>query len=201
MSGRLTGLTPEQKRYVTTQVYDRVYRICNDLGLRCYCPHKSETDPGKPSAHSKVWKVDYEKVTSAHALVAYVGSASTGVGQEIEFAREDPKGNGIKAIVLCERMNLEGVSRLSLGSPVVDDQIIFDDPKEIDEPLRKWLIIHFSERNLRELAAEEKWSVPDLNQMLTTFGRDVRANAFRGLDRPISKPEWKQKLRELFRKH
>ncbi len=197
MSGRLTGLTPDQKKYVTTQVYDRVYRICEDLSLRCYCPHRSETDPSKPSAHSKIWKVDFDKVTSGYALAVYVGLASTGVGQEIEFAREDPKRHAIKAIVICERKNLDGVSRLTLGSPVVDDQIVFDDPKEIDEPLRKWLITVFSERNLREVANEDNWPVPVLERIQEAFRRDVRAAAFRGLDRPISKTEWRQRRREL----
>ena len=197
MSGRLTGLTSEQKKYVTTQIYDRVYAICIDLGLRCYCPHKSETDPSKPSAHSKIWKVDFEKVTDAYALVAYVGLASTGVGQEIEFAREDPKRHGIKAIVLCERKNLNGLSRLTLGSPVVDDQIVFTEPQEIDDQLRRWLITVFSEKNLRAIASEESWPVPDLERMLAAFTLDVRAEAFRGLDSPITKAQWRQKRREL----
>jgi hypothetical protein len=200
MSGRLTGLTPEQHKYVTTQVYDRVDSICSELGLRCYCPHKSETDPSKPSAHSKIWKVDFEKVTDAYALVAYVGLASTGVGQEIEFAREDPKRHDIKAIVLCEKKNLDGLSRLTLGSPVVDDQIVFVDPREIDDPLRKWLITVFSEKNLRAIASEERWPVPDLERMLGAFTRDVRAQAFRGLDSPITKAQWRQKRRELLNK-
>jgi len=143
--------------------------------------------------------VDYEKVTSAKALVAYVGLASTGVGQEIEFAREDPKANEIKAIVLCDRSRLDGVSRLTLGSPVVDDQIIFDDPRQIEEPLRKWLIAIFSESNLRTVARDEKWHVSDLDRLVALFRQDLRAAALRGLDKPISRAQWKQKRKDLLR--
>src|SRR2546425_10744615 len=115
MSGALSDLTPNEYETLTTEIYDRVARTCEALGLTCYRPHRSSTTPTKGIPHSKVWKVDFERVSGAGLVVAYIGKPSLGAGAEIEMSRTA----GVPVILLCEGDKQDGISRLIVGETVV----------------------------------------------------------------------------------
>lgn len=120
MSGALSDLTSEKFDWVTKEIYERVEKVCQSMGLTCYCPHKSPTTPTKGIPHSKVWKTDYERVVSSGAIVAYIGIPALGVGAEIEMARTA----NVPVILLCETSKQEKLSRLILGNPAIVDIVM-----------------------------------------------------------------------------
>ncbi len=188
MSGALSDLTKDEYENLTTQIYDRVARICEEVGLTCYRPHRSSTTPTKGMPHSKVWKVDFERVSGAGLVVAYIGKPSLGVGAEIEMARTA----GVPVILLCEGNRQEGLSRLILGEPVVKETIIFDAPEEIDGPLLKALYKGFSLRNLDVVAEDEGWPHSDYKRLERVLTTEVDGDKYRNqATKPISKDEWK----------
>lgn len=188
MSGALTDLTSEEFDRVTKEVYERVERVCQDMDLMCYCPHKSPTTPTKGIPHSKVWKTDYERVVGSGAVVAYIGIPALGVGAEIEMARTA----NVPVILLCETSKQERLSRLILGNPAVVDILLFEKPDEFEEPLKKPLFYVFSRRNLDSIAFEENWTVPQYRRLEQLLKDTMSAVAHRKFHkRPISKEEWK----------
>ena len=188
MSGALSDLTLKEYDTLTTEIYDRVARICEELGLTCYRPHKSSTTPTKGIPHSKVWRVDFERVSGAGLVVAYVGKPSLGVGAEIEMARTA----GVPVVLLCESNRQEGLSRLNLGEPVIKETIIFDSPEEIDLPLGKALYKEFSLRSLDIVAEEEGWQHSDYKKLEKVLNAEVDGERYRNqAARPISKEQWK----------
>ncbi|HEX9430676.1 MAG TPA: hypothetical protein VF944_09885 [Candidatus Bathyarchaeia archaeon] len=194
MSGALSDLTPKEYETLTTGIYDRVAGICEDLGLTCYRPHKSSTTPTKGMPHSKVWRVDFERVSGAGLVVAYVGKPALGVGAEIEMARTA----GVPVVLLCEGNRQEGLSRLILGEPVIKETIIFDLPGEIDAPLRKALYKEFSLRSLDNVAEEEGWPHADYKKLEKVLNAEVDGEKYRNqATRPISKDDWKVIQKDL----
>lgn len=190
MSGALSDVTPEEFGKVTTEIYDRVERVCESMGLTCYCPHKSPTTPTKGIPHSKVWKTDYERVVGSGAVVAYIGIPALGVGAEIEMARTA----NVPVVLLCETSKQERLSRLILGNPAVVDIVLFEKPDEFEEPLRKPLFYVFSKRNLESVAFEESWTVPVFRHLEVLLNDTVSAVAHRNFPgRPVTKEEWKSK--------
>ena len=188
MSGALSDLTSEKFDWVTKEIYERVEKVCQSMGLTCYCPHKSPTTPTKGIPHSKVWKTDYERVVSSGAIVAYIGIPALGVGAEIEIARTA----NVPVILLCETSKQEKLSRLILGNPAIVDIVLFENPDEFEEPLKKPLFYVFSKRNLDSIAFEESWTVPKYRHLEQVLKDTVSGVAHRNLPRkPISKEEWK----------
>jgi hypothetical protein len=154
MSGALSALSGEDYSYVTTQIYERVANVCQEIGLRCYLPHKSQTTPNKGMPHGKVWEIDYKRVVNCSAVIAYIGMPALGVGAEIEMAQTAH----VPVILLFETAKQEELSRLILGNPAVKYTIPFDRPKDIEEQLRNALVFIFSEKNLDSVAYSENWS-------------------------------------------
>jgi len=188
MSGALSDLSPEEYERVTAQIYDRVARVCQGMGLKCYCPHRSKTTPTKGLPHSKVWKIDYARVVNSGAVVAYIGIPALGVGAEIEMARTAD----VPVILLCEMNRQERISRLILGSPAVRDIVLFNDPSEFEEPLRTPLFYVFSRRNLVDAAYEEGWPLSRYQHLERILGETMAAERFRDLpSKPITKDQWK----------
>lgn len=185
MSGALTGLTSEQAEYAN-ELYDRVEKICKQLGIGCYLPGKSATTPSRGIPHRKVWKIDYEKVVNSSLLIGYVGLPSIGVGCEIEMAMTAD----VPIVLLCEEDRQDGVSRLVLGNPKVVDIVPFNGFDEMEEKLRLALADVISEINLDQAALEESWPYADVKAMRSTL---VSA---RNRKTPISPEEWKEICRE-----
>jgi len=181
MSGALTGLSSDDMRYVG-ELYDKVKSLCKSLGTDAYLPGKSPTTPSKGIPHHKVWKIDFEKVCGSIAVVAYVGLASTGVGAEIEMARQAE----VPIILLCEEARQDGVSRLILGNPRVVDIIPFTTLEEMETKLRPMLTHVISEANLYRAAEEEGWSYTDVIDLKKSSLVAARNRAM-----PISSSEWK----------
>ena len=197
MSGALSALSEEDYSYVTSQIYERAEKVCNEADLRCYLPHKSTTTPTKGMPHAKVWEIDYRRVVNSSAVIAYVGLPALGVGAEIEMARTA----NVPVILLFEIAKQEGLSRLILGNPAVRYTIPFSEPEEIEEQLRTFLILIFSEKNLDSLAYSEDWPFrkhEDLQKQLVTMEQQLQKGVkFRSFPRkPISHEKWLEFGRE-----
>jgi hypothetical protein len=188
MSGALTGLSAEAYKWTTMEIYERVEKVCKGLNLKCYCPHRSSTTPTKGLPHSKVWKVDYTRVVNAGAVVAYLGIPSTGVGMEIAFAQSAH----VPVILICEYKNQEGISRLVLGSPI-EDTILFNNPEELEDDLRKSFIFIFSKNNLDTIADKENWPFPLHKKLKNSIEEVAHAEKYKKLPKlPITQEEWKK---------
>lgn len=189
MSGALTGLGDDDLKYAT-ELYDRVESLCKALGIDAYLPGKSPTTPSKGIPHHKVWKIDYEKVSASSAVIAYVGLPSTGVGAEIEMARQAE----VPVVLLCEEDRQDGVSRLVLGNPRIVDIVPFTTLDEMEAKLRPTLVQVISEVNL-DKAAEEGWAYSEVKEL-----KRSSLVAARDRNMPISTDEWKQIRLERQRK-
>lgn len=181
MSGALTGLKEGDLEYANV-LYDHVETLCQHLGIDCYLPGKSPTTPSKGIPHHKVWKIDYEKVSGSSAVIAYVGLPSTGVGAEIEMARQAE----VPIILLCEEDRQEGVSRLVLGNPRIKDIIPFTTLDEMGAKLQPVLVEVISEVNL-DKAAEEGWIYQEVREL-----KKSSLVAARKRSMPISVDEWRR---------
>lgn len=189
MSGALTGLGYDDLRYASN-LYDRVQALCERLGIDCYLPGKSVTTPSKGIPHHKVWKIDYEKVSGSSAVIAYVGLPSTGVGAEIEMARQAE----VPIILVCEEDRQEAVSRLVLGNPRVKDIVPFATVDEMEAKLQPILLEVISEVNL-DKAAEEGWTYAEVKDL-----KRSSLVAARKRSTPISVDEWRQIRQEAQKK-
>ena len=181
MSGALTGLGEDDLKYAS-EIYNRVEDLCKALGIDAYLPGKSPTTPSKGIPHHKVWKIDYEKVSASSAVIAYVGLPSTGVGAEIEMARQAE----VPVVLLCEENRQDAVSRLVLGNPRIVDIVPFTTIDEMEAKLRPILVQVISEVNL-DKAAEEGWAYSEVKEL-----RRSSLVAARDRYMPISVDEWKQ---------
>jgi hypothetical protein len=98
----------------------------------------------------------------------------------------------VPVILLCETSKQEKLSRLILGNPAVVDIVLFENPDEFEEPLKKPLFSVFSKRNLDSVAFEESWIVPQYRRLEQVLTDTVSAEAYRKLpEKPISKEKWK----------
>lgn len=181
MSGALTGLAREDLEYAN-ELYDRVEALCKSLGIDAYLPGKSPTTPSKGIPHHKVWKIDYEKVSASSGVIAYVGLPSTGVGAEIEMARQAE----VPIILLCEEDRQDAVSRLVLGNPRIVDIVPFTSWEHMETKLRPVLVQLISDVNL-DKAAEEGWSYREVKEL-----KKSSLVAARNRSMPITESEWKQ---------
>jgi 2'-deoxynucleoside 5'-phosphate N-hydrolase len=192
MSGALSALDSEKLAYVTGQIYERVETVCQNMGLKCYLPHKSQTTPTKGMPHGKVWQIDYQRVVNSGAVVAYIGIPSSGVGAEIEMARTA----NVPVILLFENKSQEQLSRLILGNPIIKYVINFDRTEEINEQLKNNLFMIFSEKNLDAEASEKNWSFRKreaLRKQLSSVEKSMQDGmAFRNLDAPVSQEKWSE---------
>lgn len=187
MSGPLSAPSDEKLHILETEVYDRVYNLCNDIGLSCYCPHKSETSPSNPISHGEVWDIDHQNVTSSDVLIAYVGIPALGVGAEIEMARA--ANNEI--ILLAEYENQDDISRLVLGNPGVRTHLFFDKDNfiEIEEDIKIELFEVFSSKNLKRAAFEDDWDDDKVREMKQRLYNSTKGPA-RGMNEPMSVEDW-----------
>ena len=118
ISGALTRVTNLEE---LRGFYESLGMICQKHGASPYIPHQY-TDPEKNPdvSPTEVYSTDRSAIKASSLLVAYVGSPSTGVGQEIEIAYQI----GIPVVLLFEKG--KEPSRMVRGNPSVVEKIIFD---------------------------------------------------------------------------
>lgn len=195
VSGALTGLSPREHLRLTTQVYDRVAHICVSMDLRCYCPHRTESNTSKSSrALVTDWDRECELLTGAGALVAYVGVPAFAVGAQLEVARAAQ----IPIILLCEASKLEQIPDLVLMNSSIKRTIIFEEPHELESPLRETLFGLFSLRTLEAVAVRENWPMSVYQQLRYTLDEETRSSGGRRslTSKPITEEEWKHQAYE-----
>jgi len=117
VSGALTGIeNPMQVK----AFYEAIGKLCEQVGFQAYVPHL-KTDPiNNPDiSPSQVFDTDKHQVSTSQLVIAYLGTASFGVGMELAYAEI----NKIPIIILYEKGKI--ISRLVLGIPKIE-QIQFE---------------------------------------------------------------------------
>ena len=145
VSGPLTG----QPNVDTLKAfYEKIGEICLHLGMQPYIPHQ-HSDPIFHSELSPeyIYNLDREKVAKANLVVAYVGLPSTGVGLEIEIARQ----HNIPVILIYETGR--AVSRMVRGSPAIIAEVVGSDLKHVLEKLQHVLMDLDPLANLQQTVA------------------------------------------------
>lgn len=188
IAGALTGYDEEFLKVVKRQVYERVERICMQIGVTCYVPHKSPVHMRKNVPPREVYQSDNDAIVHAAVVVAYVGVPSIGVGMNIEIAHSKQ----LPVVLLHEEHS--DVSSMVLGCPAVlkDDHITFPNssPSAFETPLRLRLIRHMSARNLAQCRQQfgSDWPTEVWHQMQNML--DATFIAARPANRPITVDEW-----------
>jgi len=131
IAGELSGsTTPDERK----KFYEDIVEVCKDCGLSAYLPHH-HTDPIKHAHISpqEVYKKDYDMISNAKLIIAYVGRPSLGVGTELEIARNNNTG-----IILIFHKD-DRVSRMARGNPGVKKIIQYESEEDALRKLRKYL--------------------------------------------------------------
>lgn len=107
---------------------------CRDIGITAYVPHLKSDPVLFPSfTPQEIWKMDSDVVTASDVTIAYIGTPSLGVGQELEIARVAGKD------IIVWWFGGEKVSRMARGNPAIVAQIEIQDTEELKEELLKIL--------------------------------------------------------------
>lgn len=118
--------------------YDTIVKACRKIGYKAYNAHKF-TDPHKhPHIDPRdIYYINKKLVSGVRLVIAYVGSPSTGTGQELEIAED----NNVPIILIYEKG--KKVSRMVLGSPSVVDKVEFSKFKDAIPKIEKALRNYF----------------------------------------------------------
>lgn len=135
ISGALTDLSENSDKKV---FYEKIAEIADVIfgSGTAYVPHHF-TDPKDHFyvAPRKVYERDKEEVTSSNVVIAYIGTASLGVGAELEMAN----AKEIPILLLYEKGSK--VSRLPRGMEMVKGICEFESQEEalqwVEHELRK----------------------------------------------------------------
>ena len=120
------------------EFYNDIVESCNKKGYIAYNAHKF-TDPYKhPNINPReVYNIDKKLVSGARLVVAYVGSPSTGTGQELEIAED----NHVPIILVYEKN--KKISRMVLGNPSVIKKVLFTTFQEAIPKIQKAVEFYF----------------------------------------------------------
>ena len=156
----LTTLTPEQRERVDA-VSDIADSVCQDLGIELYQP-KTATDPvHHPEVSSEeVFNLDKQRVLSSDLVIHVADFASTGSGEELDFAL-----NALIPIVLIAHGESK-VSRMVTGIPGFKLMVKYHDLDELNHQLLDALI------EIRPVIEERKLIFSDFDRNLV--GNKVR---------------------------
>jgi hypothetical protein len=128
ISGELTRCEnpDEQKKF-----YVDIAVVCKELGYSVYLPHEN-TDPIKHPdvTPQEVYRKDYEIVSNAKYIIAYVGKPSLGVGIEIEIA----KNSNVFIILIFHKD--DKISRMARGNPGVKRIIQYESKEDALNQIR-----------------------------------------------------------------
>lgn len=131
ISGPLTGM---DNISTLKKFYEEMAEVCKAESIEAYVPHLS-TDPiqNPNMTAQEVYKLDQTQVAAANIVLAYVGSPSLGVGQEIEIARE----HNVPVLLLMETD--AKISRMARGNPAVIAEIRFSGFQDALQQLSLWM--------------------------------------------------------------
>jgi nucleoside 2-deoxyribosyltransferase len=117
-AGPLTELTHTE---ITKLFYKQMAQVAQTNGFTHYWAFLHGTDPIKNPrvSPSAVYQTDLNELGKSDLMIAYIGTPSTGTGQEIEYARE----HNIPVYLLFEKG--KQISRMVMGSPNVKGTIEF----------------------------------------------------------------------------
>lgn len=133
LASALTGLT-EKERYHLIAVSNIVNSVCKDLEIDLYEPIKA-TDPVE-HPHVKatdVYNMDKERVLKSDLLVHVADFASTGAGEELDFAR-----SALIPIILIAHGDTR-VSRMVTGIPAFNLMVTYTELDDLGYVLRERL--------------------------------------------------------------
>lgn len=124
------------------EFYDEIIKTCKKIGFRAYNSHKF-TDPYKhPHIKPKeVYYIDKKLVSDVKLVIAYVGSPSTGTGQELEIAAD----NDVPIILVFEKGRK--ISRMVLGNPSIINKITFSNCKEALKKIERVVKEYFKKKH------------------------------------------------------
>jgi len=131
-AGPLTDLENPEK---TKEFYNSMDNVAKDLGFETFWAFKSGTDPViNPNVEPEyIYFKDLAELEKSNLMIAYVGEATTGTGQELEYARE----HNIPAYLVFEKNR--HVSRMIIGNPTVNGTIEYETEAEALLQLHKLL--------------------------------------------------------------
>jgi transcriptional regulator with XRE-family HTH domain len=160
LASALTALTSEQRDHLIA-VSEIVASVCEDLEIDLYEPRKV-TDPVDHSQVSSedVFNMDRERVLSSDLVVHVADYASTGAGEELDFALA-----ALIPIVLIAHGDTR-VSRMVTGIPALKLMITYDNLAELNQVLRERLA------EIRPILEERKLAFSDFDKNMV--GHKVR---------------------------
>lgn len=160
LASALTGLNEKQKDHVIA-VSNIVDAVCKDIGIDLYEPRKA-TDPVEhPDVKATdVYNMDRERVLKSDLLVHMADFASTGAGEELDFAQ-----SALIPIVLIAHGNTR-VSRMVSGIPAFNLSVTYTDLNDLQIELRERLA------EIRPILEQRKLAFSDFEKNMV--GNKVR---------------------------
>ena len=133
LASALTVLTHEQREHVDS-VSDISELVCRDLGIKLYQPRHATDPVNHPKVSPEdVFNLDRERVLKSDLVIHIADYASTGSGEELDFAL-----NALIPILLIAHGESK-VSRMVTGIPAFKLMIEYHDIAELESQLREGL--------------------------------------------------------------
>ena len=160
LASALTGLTPEQLEHLIA-VSNIVASVCKDLEIDVYEPRKATDPVDHPQVSpGDVFNLDREKALSSDLVIHVADYASTGAGEEFDFALA-----ALIPIVLIAHGDTPG-SRMVTGIPALKLMITYRDLGELAHELRERLT------EIRPILEERKLAFSDFDKNMV--GNKIR---------------------------
>ena len=133
LASALTGLTPGEREHLFA-VSEIVASVCKDLEIDVYEPRKATDPVNHPQVSPEdVFNMDRERVLSSDLVIHVADYASTGAGEELDFALA-----ALIPIVLIAHGDTR-VSRMVTGIPALKLKVTYRDLDELSLELRERL--------------------------------------------------------------
>ena len=160
LASALTGLSLDQRENLVA-VSDIVESVCEDLEIELYQPGKATDPVNHPHVSSEsVFNMDRERVLSSDLVIHLADHASTGAGEELDFAL-----TALIPIVLIAHGDTR-LSRMVTGIPALKLTITYRTLDELSNELRERLT------EVRPIVEERKLAFSDFNKNMV--GNKVR---------------------------
>lgn len=156
----LSNLTSLERQLMFT-LSDMISVVCSGLDIELYEPRK-KTDPVHHSdiSDTEVFHTDRERVLSSDLLIHLCHHASTGSGEELDFAH-----NALMPIILISHDETK-VSRMITGIPALKIHITYSEPEELRKQL--YGVLH----DIRPLLEERKLTFSEYD--VNIVGKKIR---------------------------
>lgn len=160
LASALTGLTQEQRDDL--EALSKIAEsVCEDLEIALYQP-RTVTDPivHPDVSPEDVFNRDRERVLNSDLVIHVADYASTGAGQELNFALE-----ALIPMIIVARGDSQ-VSRMVTGIPAVKLTITFNDLEQLSRELRQRIM------EIRPIMEERKLAFSDFKKNMV--GNKIR---------------------------